>query len=130
MIRIIKKAVRAFWMLAGLFMLVVWIAFGGWLLLWIGSSAIGATWAPAMGSWGYDFLVQHFWVKLVAILACLTLVGAISGETTSRRTRPASNFDDERKTEQEKQNLADETIIGQRNSRASQCAWERSAGLR
>ena len=43
MIRAIKKLVQAFWMLAGLVMLVVWIAFGGWLLLWIGSSAIGAT---------------------------------------------------------------------------------------
>lgn len=129
MIRAIKKAVRAFWMLAGLVMLLAWIAFGCWLLLWIGSSAAGVAWAPAVGSWGYDFVIQHFWVKLVAILAFLTLIGAICGETTRRRIRPASDFDDERKREEER-NLADETIVGQRNSRAAQCAWERSSGLR
>ena len=86
MIRAIKKTVQAFWMLAGLVMLFVWIAFGGWLLLWIGSSAIGATWAPAIGSWGYDFLVQHFWVKLVAILAFLTFLGAWKPSARKKRS--------------------------------------------
>lgn len=130
MIKAIKKALQAFWMLAGLVMLFVWIAFGCWLLLWIGSSAIGTTWAPAIGAWGYDFFVQHFWVKLLSILAFLTLIGAICGETTSRRSRPNVDFEAERKREEERRNLADQTIIGQRNLKAAQSAWERSAGLR
>jgi membrane protein implicated in regulation of membrane protease activity len=119
MIRIIKKAVRAFWMLAGLIMLFVWIAFGGWLLLWIGSSAIGATWAPAIGSWGYDFLVQHFWVKLVAILAFLTLLGAISGETTHRRrSRPDSNSEAEREKEEAWRMQVEQSLVSRRNQAA------------
>jgi membrane protein implicated in regulation of membrane protease activity len=130
MIEAIKKAVQAFWMLAGLVMLCAWIAFGGWLLLWIGSSAVHATWAPAVGSWGYDFFIQHFWVKLLSILAFLTLIGAICGETPSRRTKCDTNFEAERKREEEMRILADETIIGQRNLSAAQSVWERSAGLR
>jgi len=130
MMRAINKAVQAFWMLAGLVMLFVWIAFGGWLLLWIGSSMFGATWAPAIGSWGYNFYLQHFWVKLLSILAFLTLIGAICGETPRRRLGPDANFEAQRKREEEMRNLADETIIGQRNLSASRCAWDRSAGLR
>jgi len=119
MIRIIKKAVRAFWMLAGLIMLFVWIAFGGWLLLWIGSSAIGATWAPAIGSWGSDFLVQHFWVKLVAILAFLTLLGAISGETAHRRrSRPDSNSETEREKEEAWRMQVEQSLVSRRNQAA------------
>jgi membrane protein implicated in regulation of membrane protease activity len=119
MIRAIKKLVQAFWMLAGLVMLVVWIAFGGWLLLWIGSSAIGATWAPAIGSWGYDFLAQHFWVKLVAILAFLTLLGAISDETTRRRRfRPDSNVEAEREKEEEWRMHVEQSLVSRRNQAA------------
>jgi membrane protein implicated in regulation of membrane protease activity len=119
MIRAIKKTVQAFWMLAGLVMLFVWIAFGGWLLLWIGSSAIGATWAPAIGSWGYDFLVQHFWVKLVAILAFLTFLGAISGETTRRRhSRPDSNLEAEREKEEERRMQVEQSLVSRRNQAA------------
>lgn len=119
MIRTIKKAVRAFWMFAGLVMLFVWIAAGCWFLLWIGSSAAGAAWAPAVGSWGYDFVIQHFWVKLVAILAFLTLIGAICGETTSRRNRPETNLDAERKNEEEEWRIkVEQSLISQRNQAA------------
>ena len=119
MIRAIKKAVRAFWMLAGVVMLFVWIAAGCWLLLWIGSSAAGAAWAPAVGSWGYDFFLQHFWVKLIAILAFLTLVGAICGETTSRRNRPETNLEAERENEEEEWRIkVEQSLISQRNQAA------------
>lgn len=119
MIGAIKKAVQAFWMLAGLVMLCAWIAFGGWLLLWIGSSAVHATWAPAVGSWGYDFFVQHFWVKLIAILAFLTLVGAICGETTSRRqTRPHSNIEAKREKEEEWRMQVEQSLVSRRNQAA------------
>jgi membrane protein implicated in regulation of membrane protease activity len=119
MIRAIKKAVRAFWMLAGLVMLFAWIAAGCWLLLWIGSSAAGAAWAPAVGSWGYDFFIQHFWVKLVAILAFLTLIGAICGETTRRRNRPETNLEAERENEEEEWRIkVEQSLISQRNQAA------------
>ena len=119
MIRAIKKAVRAFWMLAGLVMLFAWIAAGCWLLLWIGSSAAGAAWAPAVGSWGYDFFIQHFWVKLVAIMAFLTLIGAICGETTRRRNRPETNLEAERENEEEEWRIkVEQSLISQRNQAA------------
>ncbi|MEZ5784304.1 MAG: hypothetical protein R3D70_22410 [Rhizobiaceae bacterium] len=115
MMRAIKKAVQAFWMLAGLVMLFVWFAFGSWLLLWIGSSMFGATWAPAIGSWGYDFYLQHFWVKLLSILAFLTLIGAICGETPRRRLGPDVNYEAERKKEEERQIQIEQSLISLRN---------------
>jgi len=119
MIRAIIKVMRAFWMLAGLVMLGVWLAFGAWLLLWFGSSALGATWGSAVGAWGYDFFVQHFWVKLLAILALLTLVGAICGETASRRqTGPGSNFEAERAKDEELRMQVEQSLVSRRNQAA------------
>ena len=119
MIRAIKKAVRAFWMLAGLVMLFVWIAVGCWLLLWVGSSAAGAAWAPAVGSWGYDFFLQHFWVKLIAILAFLTLIGSICGETTRRRNWPETNLEAQRENEEEEWRIkVEQSLISRRNQAA------------
>ncbi|WP_147307465.1 hypothetical protein [Mesorhizobium denitrificans] len=119
MIRTIKKTVQGFWMLAGLVMLFAWIAFGGWLLLWVGSSAVGAAWAPAVGLWGYDFFAQNFWVKLIAILAFLTLIGAICGEARIRRTKPDSSFEAKRKNEKEEWRMqVEQSLISRRNQAA------------
>ena len=102
-------------MMAGLVMLFVWLAVGGWLLLWVGSSAFDATWSHAVGTWGYDFFAQHFWVKLLSILAFLTLIGAICGETPRRHLVSGSNYEAEREKENEQEIQIEQSLVSRRN---------------
>jgi len=58
-------------------------------------------------------------VKLVAILAFLTLIGAICGETTRRRNRPETNLEAERENEEEEWRIkVEQSLISQRNQAA------------
>ncbi|MCO5067028.1 MAG: hypothetical protein M9924_21920 [Rhizobiaceae bacterium] len=142
--RTIKFTALAFWMLAGLVMLLAWVGFVGWLLLWAASSAYGWEWGQSIAVGFYKILLGSFWLKLLLVFAIPSFFGLFQGEESIPRTVPELEkalkrarhaealkaLEEKRKKEEEWQMAAIHGAIGARNMEEDKRAHEQSLNYR